>query len=142
MAALGITNILDFHKRIQAVRAFKKLAEAETLSVANKRVSNILTKYQDKIDANEVNPDFFDTPSEKELAQQLCSKKDAVDALYQTGDYEQVLFQLASLRQPIDDFFDQVMVMTDDKARRENRILLLQKLRHLFTKVADIALLQ
>jgi glycyl-tRNA synthetase beta chain len=56
--------------------------------------------------------------------------------------YEKVLLRLAELRKPIDDFFDHVMVMTEDKSRRENRILLLQQLRKLFTKVADIALLQ
>ena len=62
--------------------------------------------------------------------------------LYTNRKYDEVLVQLAGLHQPIDDFFNQVMVMTEDKAQRENRILLLTQLRALFLQVADIALLQ
>ena len=142
VAALGITNPLDIHQRVKAVQAFKKLSEAETLSVANKRVSNILAKYVDVLDAKNIDPAFFENAAEKELARQLDAKSLLVTNLYQSGKYDQVLLQLAELRQPVDDFFDQVMVMTDDKPRRENRILLLSKLRALFLQVADIALLQ
>lgn len=142
VAALGISNPLDVHERIKAVQAFKKLTEAETLSIANKRVSNILAKYVDSIEAKKIDPNFFDNDAELELARQLEAKSEAVTRLYQDGNYEAVLLQLAELRKPIDDFFDQVMVMTDDKPRRENRILLLTKLRSLFLQVADIALLQ
>lgn len=142
VAALGITNPLDVNERIKAVQAFKKLTEAETLSVANKRVSNILSKYVDTLEAKRIDPNFFDNAAELELAKQLEAKSETVTKLYQDGKYEDVLLQLAELRKPIDDFFDQVMVMTDDKPRRENRILLLSKLRSLFLQVADIALLQ
>lgn len=142
VAALGITNPLDAHARIKAVQAFKKLNAAETLSIANKRVSNILAKYVDAIDAKNIDPIYFENPAEQELAQQLEAKRQIVEDLYRSGDYAEVLLQLADLRQPIDNFFDQVMVMTDDKPRRENRILLLNKLRTLFLQVADIALLQ
>lgn len=142
VAALGISNPLDAHERIRAVQAFKKLSEAETLSIANKRVSNILAKYVDAIEAKSVDPAYFEKPAEEELARQLEAKSTVVTRLSESGKYEEVLFQLAELRKPIDDFFDQVMVMTDDKPRRENRILLLSKLRALFLQVADIALLQ
>jgi glycyl-tRNA synthetase beta chain len=142
VAALGISNPLDAHERVKAVQAFKKLSEAETLSIANKRVSNILAKYSNTIDAKAINPDFFESAAEQELARQLDAKSQAVRQLYQSGKYDQVLLQLAELRKPIDDFFDQVMVMTEDKPRRENRLLLLTKLRALFLQVADIALLQ
>ena len=60
----------------------------------------------------------------------------------QKGEYESALVELSALRKPVDDFFDHVMVMTEDKAKRENRIHLLIKLRGLFLQVADIALLQ
>ncbi len=142
VVALGITNVLDIDKRIQAVKTFKKLDEAETLSVANKRVSNILAKYEDKIDAKSIDPAFFESEVEAELARQLTAKSADVERLYHLHQYEDVLLQLAELRKPIDDFFDHVMVMTEDKPRRENRILMLKQLRKLFTKVADIALLQ
>jgi glycyl-tRNA synthetase beta chain len=142
VAALGITNPLDAHERIKAVQAFKKLNEAESLSIANKRVSNILAKYVEVIEAKTVNPAIFENPVESELASQLEAKSEVVSRLSQSGNYAEVLFALAELRQPVDDFFDQVMVMTEDKPRRENRLLLLSKLRNLFLRVADIALLQ
>lgn len=142
VAALGLTNPLDIHGRIKAVQAFKKMTEAETLSVANKRVSNILAKYVDAIDAKAIDPAFFESAAERELANQLDAKSQVVARLSRSGKYDEVLLQLADLRKPVDDFFDQVMVMTEDKPRRENRILLLSKLRALFLQVADIALLQ
>lgn len=140
VAATGISNPLDAHERIKAVQAFKKLNEAETLSIANKRVSNILAK-TNAIATIEINAALFENPAETALAQQLEIKRQAVVRLYETGQYDQVLLQLAELRKPIDDFFDHVMVMTDDEARRNNRLLLLKKLRALFLQVADIALL-
>ncbi|VVC76829.1 Glycine--tRNA ligase beta subunit [Aquicella siphonis] len=142
VAALGIADPLDIHERIKAVQAFKKLSEAETLSIANKRVSNILSKYVDMIDAQAIDPQYFENSAEQELARQLEAKSKVVAQLSQSGKYDEVLLQLAELRKPVDDFFDQVMVMTEDKPRRENRILLLSKLRALFLQVADIALLQ
>lgn len=142
VAALGIMNPFDMHERIAAVQAFKKLSAAETLSGANKRVSNILTKYNEALSADAINPAFFENTAEKELAKQLEVKSQAIASLSQARQYDKVLLQLAELRQPIDDFFDQVMVMADNKEQRENRILLLKKLRALFLQVADIALLQ
>jgi len=142
VAALNIYNPLDIDERIKAVQAFKRLPEAETLSVANKRVSNILAKYEDVIEAKSITPAYFENDAEQELARQLEAKSAVISELSGSGKYDQVLLQLAELRKPVDDFFDQVMVMTEDKTRRENRILLLSKLRSLFLKVADIALLQ
>jgi glycyl-tRNA synthetase beta chain len=142
VAAINITNPLDMHARIQAVQAFKKLNEAEALCLANKRVSNILAKYMDTIDAKTVNKNIFENAAEKELSRQLELKKQILKELYTSGKYDAVLLQLAELHKPIDDFFNQVMVMTEDKAQRENRILLLSQLRALFLQVADIALLQ
>lgn len=142
VAALQITNLLDMAERIKAVQAFKKLPVAEVLSIANKRVSNILSKYGETIDAQSINPAFFEHAAEQILAQQLAVKSQLVQRLSQAGKYDEVLVQLAELRQPIDDFFEQVMVMAEDKPRRENRILLLNQLRELFLQVADIALLQ
>lgn len=142
VAALNLSNPLDIHERIKAVQAFKKLNEAEALSIANKRVSNILTKYTDTIAAAGINPAYFENPAEQALADQLSAKNDEVARLYAAGDYSAVLLELAELRKPVDDFFDQVMVMAEDKHQRENRLLLLKNLRTLFLQVADIALLQ
>jgi glycyl-tRNA synthetase beta chain len=142
VAALNITNFLDADKRIAAVKTFKQAREAEALSAANKRVSNILAKYTDAISAKNINADLFDSETEIELAQQLEVKSQNVAKLYAEGQYDQVLLQLADLSVPIDNFFNNVMVMVEDKSQRENRILLLMKLRALFLQVADIALLQ
>jgi glycyl-tRNA synthetase beta chain len=142
VAAIGSTNPLDFDARIQAVQAFKQLSEAQALSVANKRVSNILAKHAEQLDAEEINPVYFEHAAEQSLLQALERKSDVVASLYQARKYDEVLLQLADLRQPVDDFFDHVMVMADEKTKRENRILILNKLRSLFLHVADIALLQ
>ncbi|MBX3708339.1 MAG: glycine--tRNA ligase subunit beta [Gammaproteobacteria bacterium] len=142
VAALGVTDPLDVHERIKAVQAFKKMSEAETLSIANKRVSNILAKYVDVIDAQSIDQQFFENAAEQELAQQLETKSKVIASLSESGKYDEVLLTLVELRKPVDNFFDQVMVMTEDKPKRENRILLLKKLRALFLQVADIALLQ
>lgn len=142
VAALNIWKPVDVARRIKAVQAFKKLPEAETLAIANKRVSNILAKYTATIDAKAIAPAYFENAAEQELARQVEAKSQVVATLSGSGKYDEVLLQLAELRKPLDDFFDQVMVMTEDKPRRENRILLLSKLRALFLQVADIALLQ
>ncbi len=131
----GCHRLLDFHKRVLAVQAFKKLSEADALSAANKRVSNILSKYQETMEAQAVNPAFFDEAVEKELAHQLEMIHGEVARLCQAGEYNEVLLRLASLRKPVDDFFDRVMVMTEDRSRRENRILLLTRLRNMFLQV-------
>lgn len=142
VAAVGMTNPLDFDARVRAVQAFKLLGEAEALSVANKRVSNILAKFSEALEANQISPAHFENAAEEKLAAQLELKSQVVASLYQARKYNEVLLQLAELRQPVDDFFEHVMVMAEDKAKRENRILLLGKLRSLFLHVADIALLQ
>lgn len=142
VSALNLSAPLDIHRRIKAVQAFKKLEEAETLSIANKRVSNILAKYENQIEAKNINPDFFENEAESLLARQLESKRSVLEQLNRSGQYEEALVTLAELKNPIDNFFDHVMVMTEDQSKRENRLLLLSQLRSLFLQVADIALLQ
>lgn len=140
--SLNLTKPYDIHCRIQAVMAFKKMPEAESLSTANKRVSNILSKYDGKISNTEIKSNLFESDAERELATQLDKQAKLIETLSQEEKYQDALTQLAHLRVPVDNFFDHVMVMTDDQARRENRLLLLRKLRELFLHVADIALLQ
>ena len=135
-------NPFDISKRINAVQAFKGLPEAESLSIANKRVSNILEQYADRLLLQTIADNLFEFEEEKKLAQAIAAKETYTRDLYRKRHYAEILTALAELRQPIDDFFDHVMVMTDDKARRENRLLMLNKLRTLFLQVADIALLQ
>lgn len=142
VAALDSARIYDMHRRIQAVLVFKQSPDAESLSVANKRVSNILAKYDGDLGAQDINSSLFENEVERELAQQLDKQRREIMPMYQSARYVDVLSQLASLRRPVDEFFDKVMVMTEDKPRRENRLLMLKRLRELFLQVADIALLQ
>ncbi len=142
VSALKISKPYDMHLRIQAVQHFKKLPEAKSLSVANKRVSNILTKSDNMISAKKIDEKLFENDAERALVAKLAEKRHAVISYSERGNYTESLTQLASLREPVDNFFDQVMVMSDDKMLRENRLLMLKELRELFLHVADIALLQ
>lgn len=138
VAALNITRPYDFDCRVKAVQAFKQLPEAEALSVANKRVSNILAKYTDFAAQKKLNRKLFENDVERVLADAIAEQQDEMIDL----SYTEALSKLAKLREPVDLFFDNVMVMADDKAQRDNRLLLLKQLRELFLHVADIALLQ
>ena len=140
--ALGITNALDINRRVQAVHAFNKLDAAEALAAANKRVSNILAKNGgDKVQAK-VDSALLAQAEEKTLAEQVAAKQQAVEPLMAQGDYSAALTELAGLRAAVDAFFDNVMVMADDEAVKNNRLALLKQLQGLFIGIADISLLQ
>jgi len=140
--ALGITNALDINRRVQAVHAFNKLDAAEALAAANKRVSNILAKNGgDKVEAK-VDSSLLAQAEEKTLAEQVAAKQQAVEPLMAQGDYSAALTELAGLRVAVDAFFDNVMVMADDEAVKNNRLALLKQLQGLFIGIADISLLQ
>ncbi len=134
------TTLIDFDRRIKAVLQFQQLPEASSLAAANKRVSNILKK-QEKTYFKATNSALFEFEAEHELAKQLAERSKIVDALYEKADYEKALTELSSLKEPIDQFFNTVMIMVDDEKKKQNRLALLTSIRTLFTKVADISLL-
>jgi glycyl-tRNA synthetase beta chain len=133
------TNPLDFDWRIKAVQHFKTLPEAKSLAAANKRVSNILKKQSNN--QAKVNPTLFENAAETNLAALMAEKQSEVTALYQSGDYQRALTALATLQTPVDQFFDQVLVMAEDPNLRDNRLVLLSQLRNMFLQIADISLL-
>jgi len=135
------TKPVDFDQRVKAVNAFAKLAQASALSAANKRVSNILAKQNADLSNKSVNVDLLSETSEIELAKQLDILSSKVTPLFDQGNYEAALSELASLQQPVDQFFTDVMVMVDDEAVKTNRLVLLSQLREMFLRVADISLL-
>jgi glycyl-tRNA synthetase beta chain len=135
------TRLLDFDRRIQACRVFRQLPEAESLAAANKRIANILKKTDQSI-PGKVDVDRLVDDAEKLLAEQLDNMSTAVLPLMETGDYTPALKRLAGLRENVDAFFDQVMVMVDDDNLRANRLSLLQNLSKLFLRVADLSRLQ
>ncbi len=135
------TRPLDFDRRVKAVETFRQLPEAQALAGANKRVSNILTKQGGDSIGESVNNALLQDASEKTLAAKVDELADKVLPLFEQGDYASALTSLANLREPVDTFFDEVMVMADDEAVRNNRLALLNRLRNLFLRVADISLL-
>lgn len=133
-------NLLDAHLRLLALNDFLKQESALSLASANKRVHNLLKKQADLSTVSTAcRPELFEVDAERNLFHQLnqCSK--TVSPLLREKKYEQALAALATLREPIDVFFDQVMVMVETAALRENRLLLLSALRQLFCEVADFA---
>ena len=135
------TRPLDFDRRVKAVEAFRQLPEAQALAAANKRVSNILTKQGGDSVGESIDASLLQDAAEKALAEAVAAQADKVLPLFEQGNYGAALSSLAGLRQPVDTFFDEVMVMADDEAVRSNRLALLNRLRNLFLRVADISLL-
>jgi len=135
------TRLLDFDRRIQACQVFRQLPEAESLAAANKRIANILKKTDQRI-PDQVDSGRLVDSAEKQLAEQLESLSASVVPLMEAGDYTPALKQLAGLRENVDAFFDQVMVMAEDDSLRANRLALLQSLSKLFLRVADLSRLQ
>jgi len=139
--ARPVTRPLDFARRLRAVQAFAGREEAAALAAANKRVSNILTKQANEV-GNAVDAALLREAAEKALHDAVNAQRDIVTPLFAEARYQEALDALAGLREPVDAFFDQVMVMADDAAVRGNRLALLADLRALFLEVADIAQLQ
>ncbi|MGO1502607.1 MAG: glycine--tRNA ligase subunit beta [Marinobacter sp.] len=135
------TRPLDFDRRIKAVEAFRQLPEALALAGANKRVSNILAKQGGDSVGETIDSNLLQDAAEKALATQVEQQADKVLPLFEQGDYASALQSLASLQEPVDNFFNEVMVMADDEAVRDNRLALLNRLHNLFLRVADISLL-
>ncbi len=144
VAARPVTNPLDIHLRVQAVNAFNQMPDATALASANKRVANILAKSDiPTLSASSLVVDqaLLEEPAELALAQAVASCQRVVEPLLAQRRYREALTELASLRQPVDQFFDQVMVMSDHPGLRTNRLILLKTLQDLFLNVADISLL-
>jgi glycyl-tRNA synthetase beta chain len=124
-------------KQLEAVRAFSALAEAESLAAANKRIGNIL-KQADAVPGG-YSVELMTQPEEKSLASSFVRMKGNVEGLFEKGDYTGALKALASLRAPVDAFFDKVMVMDKDPRVRANRIGFLGTLHGTMNRVADLS---
>jgi glycyl-tRNA synthetase beta chain len=138
--ALKPASALDFDQRVQAVEAFRKLPEASALAAVNKRVSNLLSKAQGGI-SPVVEPKYFDNANEFSLYSAIQQADQAVAPMAAARQYNEALARLAALREPVDAFFEAVMVNAEDASVRANRYALLARLRGLFLGVADISLL-
>jgi glycyl-tRNA synthetase beta chain len=141
VSARKLSRPLDIHHRVQAVHAFSLLPPAQALAAANKRVSNILGRLDSAHSFGDVNTDLLVEPQEKALALQLDALGVRCRTYLARGEYTEALSCLAELREPVDAFFDHVMVNVEEASLRDNRLNLLKRLRDLFLEVADISLL-
>ena len=123
--------------RIEAVCEFEKLPEASSLAAANKRIGNILKKTDSAVSV--VDPALFTEPAEKALAMVVEKVRPDIQSRFSARDYAGTLKVLAQTREPVDLFFNEVMVMAEDPVLRANRISLLRELHGLMNQVADIS---
>ena len=131
-------SLIDFDRRLAAVQTFARLEQAASLTAANKRIANILQK-ADNPDGLSINQKLLREDAELALFNSLVNAQQKVKPLLEARSYAEVLNELADLRDPIDRFFDNVMVMADDDKVKNNRLALLGELRALFLNVADIS---
>jgi glycyl-tRNA synthetase beta chain len=141
VAAINFSSVGDFDRRLHAVIQFGNFPEAEALAAANKRIRNILKKADSDIPAT-VDTGLFQQDEERDLNEQVNAMASRVLPLLEGHDYEGTLRALSELRDTVDTFFDEVMVMDDDPAVRGNRLALLNGLGNLFLEVADVSHLQ
>ncbi len=138
--------LIEVPKRLAAVRAFAALPEAASLAAANKRVGNILKKVEGDFTLRQAQGERFEIdtallqePAEQTLHQVLSQIVPKAETAFAAGDYTASLQMLAALKEPVDIFFDKVMVNTDDATLRANRLALLLQLQHAMNRVADIS---
>ena len=136
--ALKPARLGEVARRLAAVRAFAALPEAPALAAANKRVGNILKKAEGEVKA-EVHAELLQETAEVELSAALAQVAPVADAAWSQGDYTVSLQALAALKDPVDTFFDQVMVNADDPALKANRLGLLAQLHQAMNRVADLS---
>ena len=138
--SIGSNNmpLPDFDQRIQAVQAFVGMSESASLAAANKRISNILQKSA-AANATALDEALLQEDAEKALWAALGKALEDVRPMQSERRYAAVLARLADLREPVDRFFDEVMVMADDEELQRNRLALLAQLREPFHSVADIS---
>jgi glycyl-tRNA synthetase beta chain len=125
--------------RLDALARFRQLPQATSLAAANKRIGNILRK-ADPVDTQApVQPALFAEAAERSLHEALSQVEPVVGQRLEAADYAGALATLAGLREPVDAFFDAVMVNADDAALRRNRLAVLGGLHRLMNRVADLS---
>ena len=147
-ACLGVEDSASPHafrlnglmRRLAAVQSFAKLPEAQALAAANKRIGNILKKNEVKREGV-IDAQLLLEPAEKALYQAIMTTAPSAQAQFSAGEFESYMSSLASLRDPVDQFFDAVMVMAEDAKVRTNRLTMLAELHATMNQVADLALL-
>jgi glycyl-tRNA synthetase beta chain len=136
----GVDDLVDAEKRLVALKAIRKSKNFEPLAVSFKRIRNILEKSSFKREeAQPIQPELFESGVERELFSAVRAAASRVEAEKRAGKYQQALEVIAGLRKAVDDFFEQVMVMADKEAVRQNRLALLSEILREFTTIADFS---
>ena len=140
--AKGLSNPLDIAARLAAIAQFRQTDAATSLSAASKRIANILKKNAGAQAVAKISPALLEEPAEHQLFATLTAVKPSIEANFAARDYSAAMTTTASLREPVDLFFDTVMVMSDDEALRANRLALLNEVGALCSFTADLSRLQ
>jgi glycyl-tRNA synthetase beta chain len=130
----------DLDSRISALDGFMGLEAAASLAAANKRIGNILRKSEETI-SKEIDEERLEIKEERCLFDEVKRLSEEVTPLLDRGDYATALSRLATLKEPVDRFFDTVMVMDENAELRANRLALLDRLKSLFDRIADLSVL-
>jgi len=138
VAAGKTGSVADFMARARAVQAFAQDPRAESLISANKRTSNLLHQASD-IQIADINPELLAEEAEKALFNSILEIEAELAQHLNRTDYPAALAAMSGLKEPVDRFFDDVMVMCEDEAARANRLALLSRLRGLIADIADLA---
>ena len=139
--AAGADDIVDAVARVEAVSKVRGSEDFESISVAFKRIKNILRQANDdgKRVASSVDPNGFSEEAEKKLGVLIPETAKAVNSFREGKDYSRALAEISRIRPAVDAFFDKVMVMVEDEELRANRLALLQTLLREFSTIADFS---
>ena len=138
--AVGWHNPREMSARLEALHSFRQTPDGAALAESNKRIRNILRKTE--APAGELDQDLLREPAEHALAKRVADLRPKVEKLCQERQYESAMKQLATLAEPVAKFFDDVLVMAEEKKIRHNRLRLLRDVRELFLTIADLSRLQ
>lgn len=141
VALQTLVDPLDLYRRIQALKIFQKVSGAKFLIQANKRVKNILKQQEKEVLSENIEDELLILPEEQNLHTAVREAREVIARLMQAHHYPEVFAVLASLENPLSDFFEKVMVMSEDLALRRNRLSLLKQTRLLFLSIADLSVL-
>jgi len=133
--ALGMSDIVQSFRKIEAMEGFKTHPDFEPLAIAFKRVVNILKDFK----GGSVDTSLFDSRAEAELYDSFAGIRERANGCIDEGRYSDSLSEMAALRKPVDAFFEEVMVMAEDEKIRFNRLSLLKEISDLFHRIADFS---
>jgi glycyl-tRNA synthetase beta chain len=134
--SISFDDLLDGQHRMDALRVAREWEDFGSIVIGSKRAMNILKGYASK---EEVRPSLFNAPEEQSLYQSFLEAKERIELHLKQKDYETALLEMTKMRQPIDSFFDKVMVMVEDESLRNNRLALLDRIGKLFLRIADFS---